>query len=231
MWTVMFNSICPAGLASEKVNAVFDGVMCSGTQVPRAATPGKQNTLPRLCEVVAVPCCPLSVTGACCSIFLRGLQWIDVQTCAAPWRFWNVSWMIDVVCILFLKEPKQWRILSHSDHMDPSTSMAAVALGELPQVSSLLHSWRTRLSLGSFRKVCEVYSFGKLGYPFGHVWLFGWCSIQAQPFWAWSQVRNGSVWTACNALSVPATRQKWATPKDPVIDRQWSSGELGKSHC
>ena len=69
-----------------------------------AATPGKQNTLPRLCEVVAVPCCPLSVTGACCSIFLRGLQWIDVQTCAAPWRFWNVSWMIDVVCILFLKD-------------------------------------------------------------------------------------------------------------------------------
>ncbi|CAL1160558.1 unnamed protein product, partial [Cladocopium goreaui] len=39
MWTVMFNSICPAGLASEKVNAVFDGVMCSGTQLRWANCP------------------------------------------------------------------------------------------------------------------------------------------------------------------------------------------------
>ena len=33
MWTVMFNAMCPASLAAEKVTAEFRGVMCSGQQV------------------------------------------------------------------------------------------------------------------------------------------------------------------------------------------------------
>eukprot|EP00438_Fugacium_kawagutii_P034317 Skav221744 [mRNA] locus=scaffold2555:33694:36597:+ [translate_table: standard] len=35
MWTVMFNSICPAHMAAKKSSAAFDGVMCSATQADR----------------------------------------------------------------------------------------------------------------------------------------------------------------------------------------------------